>query len=157
MKRSHTRDAGEENSPLEISSLIDICFLLLIYFLVATTLQKKETDLPLAMPTIPDKSVDVPDSPLFIRLDVEGAVHVGAGDHAQVLDTDATSREVPLLLNTLRLYAAGIKAGQREPMVQLVVADGANQQRVVDVLNAFVAAEISNVAFDDFGNGARDR
>ena len=74
-----------------------------------------------------------------------------------MLDTDATSREVPLLLNTLRLYAAGIKAGQREPMVQLVVADGANQQRVVDVLNAFVAAEISNVAFDDFGNGARDR
>ena len=153
MKRSHnTRDAGETSSPLEISSLIDVCFLLLIYFLVATTIQKKERDLPLAMPTIPNKSFDVPDSPLFVRLDLEGSVHVGVGEQAQVLDTDATSREVPLLLNTLRLYAAGIKAGLREPMVQLVVDDGANQQRVMDVLNAFVAAKISHVAFDDFGN-----
>lgn len=152
MKHNHdTRDAGEENSPLEISSLIDICFLLLIYFLVATTLQKKETDLPLAMPVPGKPSVDLPDTPLFIRLDAVGAVYAGVGDHAQLLDTDAASREVPLLVNTLRLYAAGIKAGQREPLVQLALADGANQQRVMDVLNAFVAAEITHVAFEDYG------
>jgi biopolymer transport protein ExbD len=40
-------------------------------------------------------------------------------------------------------------AGNRQPLVQLKVDNGANQQRVMDVLNAFVAAKIQDVTFSD--------
>ena len=42
----------EEDKPeLSISPLIDICFLLLIYFLVTTTIKQKERDNSLALPS----------------------------------------------------------------------------------------------------------
>ena len=35
------------------------------------------------------------------------------------------------------------------PLVQVQIDNGANQQRVMDVLNAFVATNIMNVTFSD--------
>jgi biopolymer transport protein ExbD len=149
-RNKNARSIAEGNPTLDISSLIDVCFLLLIYFLVATTMQKKETDLPLALPgerfegTHP-REID----PLLITINAQGAIHAGASSSMELLDTDATSRDVPLLMGTLRLYAAGVWAGNRQPLVQLKVDNGANQQRVMDVLNAFVAAKIQDVTFSD--------
>jgi biopolymer transport protein ExbD len=149
MKRSRTtREQAGEGTALEVSSLIDVCFLLLIYFLVATTIQKKETDLPLQLPE--DRAgTDVPDSPYVIRVTVDGAVQAGTGAVVEVLDTNVGARDVPLLLSALRMYAQGVRAGMREPAVRLIVDDGTQQQRVIDVLNAVVAANISVVAIDD--------
>ena len=45
MARHRRATALEEDKPeLSISPLIDICFLLLIYFLVTTTIKQKERD-----------------------------------------------------------------------------------------------------------------
>lgn len=149
MKRNRTtREQAGEGTTLEISSLIDICFLLLIYFLVATTIQKKETDLPLQLPE-ERGGADVPDSPYVIRVDVNGAVQSGSGNFVELLDTNVGSRDMPLLLTALRMYALGVRAGMREPAVRLIVDDGAQQQRVIDVLNAVVEAKIAVVAIDD--------
>ena len=40
----------EEEPALDISSLIDVCFLLLIYFLVTSTIKPRESDLGLQLP-----------------------------------------------------------------------------------------------------------
>ena len=46
---------------LDISSLVDVAFLLLIYFLVTSTLKKDETDLSIILPTsIPTDNPDPP-------------------------------------------------------------------------------------------------
>ena len=151
MKRNkNARSIGEGTPSLDISSLIDVCFLLLIYFLVATTIQKKEMDVPLTLPSEPDGST-IPQiiDPLLIKIDAQGAIHAGATSFQELLDTDATSRDVPLLLGTLRLYAAGAWAGHRQPLVQLQVDNGANQQRVMDVLNALVMTKIHDITFSD--------
>lgn len=151
MKRQkNTRNAGEGNPSLEISSLIDVCFLLLIYFLVATTIQKKEMDVPLALPGPPNEAIHPREiDPLLVQIDARGAIHVGAASSQMLLDTNISSREVPLLVGVLRLYAAGAWAGNRQPLVQVRVDSGASQQRVIDVLNAFVGEKISDVTFSD--------
>jgi biopolymer transport protein ExbD len=151
MARHRKYQADEEPNPaLDISSLIDVCFLLLIYFLVATTIQKKETDVPLALPAAAPRDADMPDiDPLFIKIDANGAIYTGAGSSQQMLDTDSTVREVPQLSQQLQLYVAGASSGGKKPLVQLWVDGGANQQRVIDVLNALVGAGISSVTFTD--------
>lgn len=135
---------------MDISSLIDVCFLLLIYFLVCTTIQKKEVDVPLQLPSSAPSDANMPDiDPLFIKVDAAGAIYTGAGSSQQLMDTDTNSRELPMLTQQLKLYVAGASAGSKKPLVQMWVDGGANQQRVIDVLNALVGAEISSVTFTD--------
>lgn len=95
------QSAEEANPALDISSLIDVCFLLLIYFLVATTIQKKEVDVPLALPSSAPSDAEMPDiDPLFIKVDANGAVYAGAGSSAQLLDTDTSVRILPCSANS---------------------------------------------------------
>lgn len=151
MARHRKYQTDEEANPgLDISSLIDVCFLLLIYFLVATTIQKKEVDVPLALPSSAPSDAEMPDiDPLFIKVDASGAIYTGAGSSAQMLDTDTSVRGLPMLTQQLTLYVAGANSGGKKPLVQMWVDGGANQQRVIDVLNALVGAGISSVTFTD--------
>jgi biopolymer transport protein ExbD len=151
MARHRKYQTDEEANPgLDISSLIDVCFLLLIYFLVATTIQKKEVDVPLALPSSAPSDAEMPDiDPLFIKVDASGAIYTGAGSSQQMLDTDTGSRALPMLSQQLQLYVVGANSGGKKPLVQMWVDGGANQQRVIDVLNALVGAGISSVTFTD--------
>jgi len=151
MARHRKYQSAEESMPaLDISSLIDVCFLLLIYFLVATSIQKKEVDVPLALPSSAPSDAEMPDiEPLFIKVDANGVIFTGAGSSQQMLDSDASVRALPLLTQQLSLYVVGASSGEKKPLVQMWVDPGANQQRVIDVLNALVGAGISSVTFTD--------
>ena len=49
-RKSSNPYEGVKDPPMDISPLIDVAFLLLIYFLVTTTMLKQEADLGLALP-----------------------------------------------------------------------------------------------------------
>lgn len=140
----------EADPELDISSLIDVCFLLLIYFIVTSTITPREQDLGMALPANSPPSSEQPKiDPMFIRVDASGAIFSGAGDAQQALDSDASARDLPLLLSQLQLYSAAAKSAGNNPLVQIWVDPGATQQRVIDVLNALAAVEISSVTFTD--------
>lgn len=148
MARHRKTEKPQEDEPgLDISSLIDCTFLLLIYFLVCTTVQKRETDLGMTLPaSVP--SSEMPDiDPKLIRIDGDGIISVGAGEAQITMDTDPSVREVPLLTADLRTYAAALKASNQEPLVQVYVDGAASQQRVIDVLNALAGVDITKVTF----------
>jgi biopolymer transport protein ExbD len=138
----------EPEAQLDISSLIDVCFLLLIYFLVTSTIAPRETDLLLSLPNeISAPSSPIP--PLFIRVDEQGAVFIGKGINERPMDTDPSSRDIPLLASYLDLYQAAAKSTGEKPLVQVWVDPEVRQQRVMDVLNALAAAKIADVTFTD--------
>lgn len=149
MARHRKTELPQEDEPgLDISSLIDCTFLLLIYFLVCTTVQKRETDLGMTLPSALPASDSMPDiDPKLIRIDGDGVISVGAGEAQVTMDTDSSVREVPLLTADLRTYAAALKASNQEPLVQIYVDGAASQQRVIDVLNALAGVEITKVTF----------
>ena len=142
----------EEDEPkLDISSLIDATFLLLIYFLVTTTIQPREQDVQMQLPS-PTQSGEPPIiEPKLIRVDAAGAISVGAGGDQVPMDSDADVREVPLLFSDLRSYAESAKAANAVPVVQIYVDGEAVQQRVIDVLNALSHPDvaITKVTFTD--------
>lgn len=146
-RRSQTEPETEPQ--LDISSLTDVCFLLLIYFLVTSTIQPRERDLRMALPTPGASPLRSAIPPMFIRVAENGAVFSGTGAGEQELDTDAAQRELPLLSSQLNLYKSAARSAGDEPVVQLHVDAAASQQRVVDVLNALGGQGIVSVAFTD--------
>ena len=154
MARHKRAQPPEEDEPeLNISSLIDICFLLLIYFLVTTTIKKKEQDLQLALPSsVPStEQPDIP--PMFIKIDRQGQIYVNAGPAEErldpPLDVEIGERRVPMLNQRLETYVQAAEATKSTPLVQLYVEGEAKHQRVVDVLNALAKNQIEKVTFTD--------
>lgn len=147
-KKSHSEPETEPQ--LDISSLIDVCFLLLIYFLVTSTIQPREQDLRMALPSDKRTSPTTPAiAPMFIRVAESGAIFSGTDTGERVLDTDPSIRELPILSSQLKLYHdAALSAGD-EAIVQLYVHPSATQQRVVDVLSALSGEGIVSVTFTD--------
>jgi biopolymer transport protein ExbD len=139
----------EEDPELDMSSLIDVSFLLLIYFLVTSTLDPKEADLGMTMPTSQSSS------PSEVEID-QMTVEVNNSGHIvlneEVLDTDIASREVPLLLDRLRTYAESARLTDSQPMVIIAADDASKGQRFIDVLNALADPDVNirNVTITGF-------
>lgn len=153
MARHRKFEATEEESPaLDISSLIDVCFLLLIYFLVTSTITPRESDLGMALPAA-NPSTEQPEiEPLFIRIEGNGAIYTGTGASQQPMDSDVSARELPLLRGQLDMYASAARAANSKPLVQIYADGEASQQRVIDVLNALAGVNINSVTFTDLLN-----
>jgi len=148
-RHKHFHSETEIEPQLDISSLIDVCFLLLIYFLVTSTIQPRERDLLMGLPIKGANPPSAAISPMFIRVAEDGSVYSGTGPGEQALDTDPSTRDLPLLSSQLNLYQAAARSAGDEAMVQLYVDGSSSQQRVVDVLNALGGEGIVSVTFMD--------
>ncbi len=135
--------SNEKEPELDISPLIDVAFLLLIYFLVTTTLQKAEADLSLTLPGVESNDTrEVKIDQMLIQIDPAGAVIV----NEEVSDSDPNDRDLPNLTDRLTRYAASAQVANTEPQIIIDCADEAMGQRFVDVLNVCAKANIANVS-----------
>lgn len=143
------RIPSDPDPVLDMSPMIDMSFLLLVYFLVTSTLEPTEADLAMTMPTsMSDGNSKVEID--MMTVEVNAAGHVVLND--EVLDTDATNREVPMLTDRLRTYVESARLTDSEPMVIIAADDAAKGQRFVDVLNALAdkTVNISRVTITGF-------
>ena len=126
-----------------MTPLIDCVFLLLVFFMVSTTFHKQEADISFALPGTASQSdaVEMPDEQI-IQITAGGNVYLNDLEY----DHPAES-EMPELVKTLILFRKTAEANQVPAMITIAPDDSVKQQRVVDVLNACTAAEISNVTF----------
>lgn len=132
-----------------MSSLIDVSFLLLIYFLVTSTLDPKEADLGMTMPTSQSSAPsEVEIDQMTVEVNSSGQIVL----NEEVLDTNAEVREVPLLLDRLTTYAESARLTDSKPMVIIAADDASKGQRFIDVLNALAdpAVNIRNVTITGF-------
>ena len=135
---------------LDMSPMIDVSFLLLIYFLVTSTLEPTEADLAMTMPSTQTSTSSTKIEIDQMTVEVNGAGHIVL--NGEVLDTDASTREVPLLLDRLKTYAESAKLTDSKPMVIIAADDAAKSQRFIDVLNALAdkSVNIRNVTITGF-------
>jgi len=151
MARRKKSQPFEDDEPgLDISSLIDVCFLLLIYFLVTTQIVKKEQELNTSLPANTPSSTPPELSPMLILLDQEGKVFIKTESGVdELLESDPDSRLLPVLSQRLNLYRSLAENSGQEPLVQLRVDGKTEQQRVIDVLNALAKENITKITFTD--------
>ena len=142
----------EDDEPeLDISSLIDVCFLLLIYFMVTATIQPRESDLGMTLPSQAPSDIPPEIAPMLIEILENGSIKVNKEELLDLV-TSGKKRNLPLLEQRLQIYKDGATAANTDPLVQVAVRGEAPQQSVIDVLNALVGLQIDKVTFTDFSN-----
>jgi len=136
-----------EEPEINIASLIDLVFLLLVYFMVAASLQKSEADLSIRLPGMiaQKQSVEMPDEQI---IEVKETGHVILND--QQYDSP-DSAALPNLVGMLTRYRQSCRSANIPALITIMADDSTRHQRVIDVMNACAEADIKNVTFNTSG------
>jgi biopolymer transport protein ExbD len=128
---------------LQIAPMIDVCFLLLFFYILTSKPVKPEADMSMTLPgtVAQEESLDIPDEQ---RVTIQDNGQIVLNDLALDKPDD---RDLPALLATLKRFKESAEANKTEPLLTLDVSDAAVHQRVVDVLNACAKAGIQGVTF----------
>ncbi|CAN5137930.1 hypothetical protein BH23VER1_BH23VER1_18740 [soil metagenome] len=145
------RNVNRHNRTVEMQMgpMIDMVFLLLVFFMVTAKPIPQEADISLALPgSVPqDEVVDLPDEQR-IEIGAQGGVVLNDLELAAPGDT-----EMPALVATLTRFKAAADANKADALVTLDPDVAVPHQRIVDVLNACAKAEIQGVSFAAGGEG----
>jgi len=128
---------------MQMGPMIDMVFLLLVFFMVTARPVKPESDVGLSLPGTAeqDSTLDIPDEQ---RIGIEAGGRVVLNELAVGEPSD---RDLPRLVATLIRFREASEANKARPMVTIDADDAAPHQRIVDVLNACARAEITGVTF----------
>ena len=137
-----TRNTEEVKLELQIAPLIDVVFLLLIYFMVTASLIKKEGDISFLLPAnIAQEEMVVVPVEVLIEITSDGIVEL-EGLRFQSNDRD---------LNDLITQIMGllqIALSQKSPFfVNISPHQDALHWRIIDVMDACAAAGVESLSF----------
>lgn len=154
-KKIVTEEQGDPE--MNISSMIDCCFLLLIYFLVATSLvSEKKLDMSIPGSQASD-GTPPPLEPgrIMVRASGEvlwnGDMPVGVAYEPNVKPGTPAYREqrnMETLVEALKTLADQAKAADTTPIVMVTGEPTAPHQRIVDVMAALAEANIHTVGLN---------
>jgi len=123
--------------------MIDVCFLLLFFYIVTSKPIKPEGDLSMTLPgTVSQEEVlEIPDEQ---RIEIKANGQVVLND----LPVDSPAdRDMPALLQTLKRYRESCDANGSQALVTLAPEDDAIHQRIADVMNVCARAGLHGVTF----------
>ncbi|MES2996695.1 MAG: biopolymer transporter ExbD [Verrucomicrobiota bacterium] len=142
-KRSHRKKSAEVNLGFQIAPMIDVVFVILLFFIVqAGDIQVENshiTQLPGTEP--PDGAVELPDE-ISIMIEDDGQVFM----NEEPKDAPGL-KNLPELTSNLIALKQSADSLQSKVLVTIYANNLAKYDRVVDVLDALSRAQISNVTF----------
>ncbi len=130
---------------MQMGPMIDMVFLLLVFFMVTAKPLKPETDINIGLPgaAAQEEPVELPDEQ---RILIQANGDVVLNEQTLAPSGDRTMEK---LHRTLYRLNESSKLAQSDLLVTLVPDDATTHQRIVDVLDACAAAGIVGVTFDD--------
>lgn len=147
MRRKRDLNVFDDDPVLDISSLIDVCFLLLIFFIVTSTIQPRERDLPMTVPEGPGLPGDDVVK-MLIGVKGDGSIVMNMGEEEEVLDIDITNHKIPQTKLRVKMMNDLARANGGELFVQIVSGDGVTHQRFIDVLNCLKGEGITKIGIE---------
>jgi biopolymer transport protein ExbD len=134
---------ADEQGGVPIAPMIDVVFLLLIYFMVASTLEQQEADLSFQLPGTVEQTepLDLPDEQIIeIRPDGQVVINDYAYDAPEVSQLN----ELAAMLSRFREASSANKV---EAIVTISPADAVPHAQIVKVMDACSLAGIEAVNF----------
>jgi len=143
-KHSHRRkQSAEVNLGFQIAPMIDVVFVILLYFMVAAGSQQKENSHNTKLPgTVPSETETVVPDEISIRVEDDGQVYL----NDDPLD-DPGNKNLPELAGNLNQLKESSDASKSKLLVTIYANEMAKYERVVDVLDALSRAQIGDVTF----------
>ena len=128
------RNRPREEPDVIITPLIDIVFLLLIFFMVSTTFQR-DSALAISLPEATTEASNEVEQPIEVSVDVQGRYYV---DGVQLVNTQA---------ETLRLALKKAAQGRDSPQVIINADAKATVQAMITVMDAARQLGFVNLTF----------
>ena len=136
---------------VDLTPMIDVTFLLLIYFMVTTMLKQPEAELSIQLPGKPQSSDVTPMDMLKVRIGDEGEVYLNGSEIEDGFDF-----KMPDLVANLetqkgmrdQLISTGSKSKEEAELKVEIESSGiAEHQAAISVLNACSSAGVNKVTF----------
>jgi biopolymer transport protein ExbD len=123
--------------------MIDVCFLLLFFYIITSKPIKPEGDLSMRLPgtVAQEEVVDIPDEQ---RIEIKANGQIVLNE--QQID-GPKDEKLPTLLTTLKRFKEACDANKSQALVTLAPDDDAIHQRIADVMNVCAQAGIPGVTF----------
>jgi len=137
------RKKPEEKTSIPIAPMIDVVFLLLIYFMVSSTLERQEADLSFQLPgsVEQEEPLDLPDEQI---IEIRDSGQVVVNDYPYDSPGMARFEELAAMLTRFREASAANKV---EAIVTVSPSDSVEHSQIVKVMDACSLAGIEAVNF----------
>lgn len=150
--RRRSRARSGSGITMQIAPMIDVTFLLLIFFLVTTTFERAEGLLASKLPRDSGaESVALPISPIIVRLTPTGLSDEGVSISIEQIDAEpADFNELSITLRRLQQQ----EGFDDETPVVLIAEDVVRWDHVVNAWNAALRAGCKRIAFAEPDGGS---
>ncbi len=129
---------GDGEFGLQIAPMLDVLFVLLLFFMVCAGAQKHEASIATQTPGKGGADATLP---VRISIDIDGQVTInGAPSEAS---STPSGDDLPGLIGRLQSI---MQSNPGQPVI-ITPSPSTKHQRVIDVLNACAAANVKNLAF----------
>ncbi len=128
----------------QIAPMIDVVFVIMLFFMVMTGSVKVERELRTRLPNPgnPEQAIQWPSEEITIGILEDGTVTM----NEEVFDS-LTDKALPLLTKSLRRASESSARQQHKVLVTIQAEEQASYERIIDVLNTLNKAQIQNVTF----------
>src|ERR1051326_447085 len=137
------RGHQSENLQFQIAPMVDVIFILILFFMVSAGSVKVENELSIRLPgtVVQTQSLTMLDEQI-VQIQENGQVIL----NDQPFDSPA-DKDLPQLLMTLRRFKEMSETTKTPALLTIMSAPNSRYERVIDVLNACTAAKITDVTF----------
>ncbi|MDO8544057.1 MAG: biopolymer transporter ExbD [Opitutaceae bacterium] len=137
-RKFHRHRGSHPIADLNVTNLIDLGFMLLVIFMVATPLIQQEQTIPVKLPPESKSTQQKPDSKSRFH-----AVSIDAAGRFY-LDNDKTPLSLATLKSRLRAYAAD----KEKPVIRIRGDDAVPYGKVIQVMDELKKLDLMSVTFD---------
>lgn len=144
-KKHQLLESDQPNMGFQIAPMIDVVFVIMLFFMVMAGAVKVErelkTTLPGMAPAVPS-SDQVPPDEIIVTVEESGVVTL----NEEEFDTP-DNKTLPNFTGTLMRLKQEADNRSAKVMVTIQAEEQARYERVIDVLNSMAKAKITNVTF----------
>jgi biopolymer transport protein ExbD len=140
-----TIETDQLNMGFQIAPMIDVVFVIMLFFMVMAGAVKVERELKTQLPGIGTPALnndDVPPDEIIVTVEETGAVTLNEEEF-----DSPENKSLPNFTGTLMKLKQEADSRNAKVMVTIQAEEQARYERVIDVLNAMAKARIGNVTF----------
>jgi len=145
-KKNHRQIATDEMAVgFQIAPMIDVVFVIMLFFMVMVGSVKVERELKSQLPGMAPPSADTPQEmpdEIIVGVEETGAVTLNEEEF-----DSPTDKKLPNFTATLMRLKQETDNRNAKVIVTIQAEEQATYERVIDVLNALAVAKIANVTF----------
>ncbi len=145
--RRHKKKSAEVHLGFQIAPMIDVVFVILLFFIVqASDIQVENAHVTKLPGTVETTTETLMPDEIAIQIEDDGQIYL----NDDPLDSPE-DKSLPELASTLNALRESSDASKSQVLVTIYANELARYERVVDVLDALSRARISNVSFQAGG------